>query len=199
MARKQTVAVAEATSGGLITGKLLLLRTELSLQPYFRILHHLTFIVSDPKASLMGRSRASRFYKGSITVYTRVAGRELLPKDVRHKVFVKDYADPSFDHNSYRESKITFVLNMANHVRNRFEATYGIAESGATEANGLGKKLRPAGAFTAVAVVGPNNYQRVAIFDSEESNDRRGNMKSFAAACLRNFKDALGHEKISKL
>ena len=92
LARKQTVAVAEATSGGLITGKLLLLRTELSLQPYFRILHHLTFIVSDPKASLMGRSRASRFYRGSITIYTRVAGRELLPKDVRHKVFVKDYA-----------------------------------------------------------------------------------------------------------
>ena len=28
LARKQTVAVAEATSGGLITGKLLLLRTE---------------------------------------------------------------------------------------------------------------------------------------------------------------------------
>ena len=77
-----------------------------------------------------------------------------------------------------------------------------IAESGATEANGLGEKLRPAGAFTAVAVVGPNNFERVAIFDSSESNDRRGNMKRFAAACLRNFKDALGHhhhEKISKL
>ena len=151
----------------------------------------------------MGRSRASRFYKGSITIYTRVAGRELLPKDVRQKVFVKDYADPNFDHNSYRESKITFVLNMANHVRNRFEATYGIAESGATEADGLGGKLRPAGAFTAVAVVGPNNFERVVIFDSEEANDRRGNMKRFAKACLMNFKDALlgnqHHEKTSKL
>ena len=55
----------------------------------------------------MGRARASRFYNGSITVYSGLAGQELLPKEVRRQVFVKDYSDPNFNSDSYRQSKIT--------------------------------------------------------------------------------------------
>ena len=115
----------------------------------------------------MGRARASRFYNGSITVYSRLAGQELLPKEVRRQVFVKDYSDPQFNSESYRQSKIKFVVTMAKHVQSRFKATYGIAESGATEASGLGKKLRPAGAFTAVAVVAA-----AGVIDIEIALDR---------------------------
>eukprot|EP00943_MAST-04B_sp_MAST-4B-sp1_P005158 g5158.t1 len=139
----------------------------------------------------MGRARASRFYHGSIIVYSGLAGQELLPQEVRRQVFVKDYSDPQFNSESYRQSKIKFVVTMAKHVQSRFKATYGIAESGATEASGLGKKLRPAGAFTAVAVVGPNNIEKVLLYDSPEIDDRRGNMKRFSCECLRNFKDVL--------
>ena len=60
---------------------------------------------------------------------------------------------------------------MAKRVQSRFKATYGIAESGATEASGLGKKLRPAGAFTAVAVVGPKHGK--VFYMILQMNDRR--------------------------
>ena len=187
LSKKESVAVAEATTGGYVTGKACLyIFLLLSIQPHKT---NISFYL----ASLMGRARASRFYNGSITVYSGLAGQELLPKEVRRQVFVKDYSDPNFNSDSYRQSKITWALYMAKHVQSRFKATYGIAESGATEASGLGKKLRPAGAFTAVAVVGPNNMEKVILYDSPELNDRRGNMKRFTIACLKNFKELLNN------
>ena len=103
LAQGETVAVAEATSGGLVS------------------------------AALQGVPRASRFYQASITIYSAVAGRELLPKAVRDKVFVRDYSDPAFTADEYKQSKITYVLEMAKHVQARFDATYGVAESGAAQ------------------------------------------------------------------
>lgn len=58
-------------------------------------------------AALQGVPRASRLCQASITIYSAVAGRELLPKAVRDKVFVRDYSDPAFTADKYKQSKIT--------------------------------------------------------------------------------------------
>ena len=52
------------------------------------------------------------------------------------------------------------------------------------------KVLRPAGSFTAIAVVG-NGSSDVIIYDSPEREDRRGNMRRFTEAALRQLLKAV--------
>lgn len=70
---------------------------------------------------------------------------------------------------------------MAKHVQARFDATYGVAESGAAQASGLGRRRGSAGSFTAICVVGKGTSD-IIIYDSPAREDRRGNMQRFAAA-----------------
>lgn len=93
LAQHETVACCEATTGGLIS------------------------------ASLQGVPRASRFYQASIIVYSYAAAHELIPKALRKKVFVPNYADPNFGVEQYRQSKVTFALEMAE-VRAHFKLRF---------------------------------------------------------------------------
>ena len=152
--RGHTVAVCEATSGGLIT------------------------------ASLQGVSGASEFYNGTLLLYTRAAYRNL-PKELRRKI-IANYRDPEFGSEEYRHSKLTFVLEMANYARDFFGATYGLAESGATESSSLGSRLQPAGAFTAVGIAGPSGC-RAVLYDSPTKEKRRENMRRYGSHALETF------------
>ena len=91
-------------------------------------------------ASLQGVSGASKFLNGSLLLYSRNEYRNL-PKEIKRKIIV-DYSDPTFGPEEYRKSKENFVLQMANYVREIYGATYGVAESGATESSSLGVKLQ---------------------------------------------------------
>ena len=105
-ARGHSVAICEATSGGLIT------------------------------ASLQGASGASSFMKGSLLLYTRNEYRHL-PKEIRKRIIV-DYSDPIWSPEIQKIER-KFCDSMANYVREIYGATYGLAESGATEASRLGE------------------------------------------------------------
>lgn len=159
-ARGHSVAICEATSGGLIT------------------------------ASLQGVSGASGFMKGSLLLYTRNEYRQL-PKEIRKRIIV-DYSDPNFGPQKYRKSKENFVIQMANYVREIYGATYGLAESGATEASRLGEKLQSSGAFTAVGIVGPSTTSTIVEFYDSPTNDkRRENMLRYGNYALETFHRAL--------
>ncbi|CAE8614671.1 unnamed protein product [Polarella glacialis] len=122
---------------------------------------------------------ASRFLSGSLTVYSANAAKALLPKDLLHQLGrpEQNYASPE----AYRSSKETFTLFLARHARERFGATWAVAEAGAAEAESLPKRLRPGGAFSVVAVVGPG-IERVRLVEGGAS--REANMWAFALAGL---------------
>eukprot|EP00040_Diaphanoeca_grandis_P030264 m.178484 g.178484 ORF g.178484 m.178484 type:complete len:194 (+) comp31942_c0_seq1:1802-2383(+) len=159
LAAGSSVAVCEATTGGLIN------------------------------ASLQSCNRSSLFVAGAMVVYSAAVARDFLPRDllIRLGSPSSNYANPI----AYRKSKETFVIEMATHVRDRFGADYGIAESGATTVSGLPRRLRGGGAFTAVAVVGPDGFVVSSLFDSDTPEDRRRNMTLFAEAALKLLSQAI--------
>ena len=74
-----------------------------------------------------------------------------------------------------------------DHVRERFGATWAVAESGATDTEGLPTWLKPAGVFTALAVVGPGGFRRSLILDVEGDGSaarRRTSTYAFAGGAL---------------
>eukprot|EP00035_Acanthoeca_spectabilis_P011737 m.206826 g.206826 ORF g.206826 m.206826 type:complete len:190 (+) comp15437_c0_seq2:150-719(+) len=149
LARGDTVAVSEATTGGLTN------------------------------ALLQTVSKSSRFSAGALCIYSATAAKALLPKSVTKVLFVPGYTSSP---EVYRDSKITWVVEMARHVRQRFDADWAIAESGATTQ--IGGRLRGAGAFTALAVCGPDGSVVTRIFDSPDPQDRSGNMFRYSTAQL---------------
>jgi nicotinamide mononucleotide (NMN) deamidase PncC len=125
--RGDTVAVCEATTGGL--------------------LHF----------ALQTCPGASRYLSGGLIVYSHVAARTLVPRDVLLQLGRPrdNYASVS----AYRRSKCVFALTMARHVRDAMHSTYGLAESGAVDPGSLPPALQAAGIFTALAIVGPDDCE----------------------------------------
>lgn len=136
VARRQTVAVAESSTGGLIS------------------------------AALLSVPGASAYYLGGAVVYTPRARHRLLDlkrEDVRG---LKSASEP-------------YAALLAETVRHRFSATWGVAETGAS--GPTGNPYGDAAGHSCLAVAGPS--ARARTLETGRS-DRSRNMLDFAAAAL---------------
>ena len=142
-ARKDTVGVAESSTGGLIS------------------------------ANLLAVPGASAYFLGGTIIYTLRARRELLGID-------KSTLD--------RQQPLTeaYVALCAQTIRTRLDATWGIAELGATGPAGTSYGHPPG--ICVLAVVGPVTLTRRI---ETGSPDREGNMQTFTRAALELLHEAL--------
>lgn len=124
-------------------------------------------------AALLSRAGASEYYLGGAVVYTRRAFRR----------FTTLTAD---DMAGLRSSTVPYAQRMARHQRERFRATWALAESGAAGPNG-NPYGDPAG-HTCLAVDGPVCRDRLLRTGVDE---RAANMISFAMAALELLEEAL--------
>ena len=140
--RGETIAIAESSSGGLVS------------------------------ASLLSVSGASAYFLGGGAIYTRAARRALLglPEDVV----------------AMRASTEDYALIVADSVRKKLGATWGLCESGASGPAGNSYGDLPG--HVAVALSGPKTLSRTL---ETGSDDREGNMWRFAGAALDLLREGL--------
>jgi nicotinamide-nucleotide amidase len=143
-ARKQTVAVAESSAGGLIA------------------------------AALLAVPGASAYFIGGAVIYTRQALLGLKNVDEQALGGLRGATEP-------------YALLKARTIRDRFGATWGIAEAGA--AGPTGNRYGDPAGHTCLAVAGP--LERSVTLETGKG-DRVENMYAFAAAALKLFAEVLG-------
>jgi PncC family amidohydrolase len=136
IARRETIAVAESSTGGLIA------------------------------ASLLAVPGASAYFLGGAVVYTKAARAALL-----------DIGDADME--GFRSATEAYALLIAERMRKRHGAVWGLGETGATGPTG-NRYGDPAG-HTCIAVVGPAER---AIMLRTGSADRLANMEAFAKRAL---------------
>ena len=141
--RRETIAVAESSTGGLIS------------------------------AALLGIAGASSYFLGGAVVYTQTARRRLL-----------DIPDSAMG--GLRASTEAYALLLARTTRERFAASWALAETGAT--GPTGNRYGDAAGHSCIAVAGLTER---AITLETGSSDRLGNMHAFSAAALDLLKAAL--------
>jgi nicotinamide-nucleotide amidase len=134
--RRETIVVAESSTGGLIS------------------------------AALLSVAGASAYFLGGAVVYTLVARRSLLDLQDAAVKGVRGASEP-------------YALLMARTARERFGASWSIAESGATGPTG-NRYGDPAG-HTCLAVAGA--VERAITLETG-NRDRVANMRAFSAAAL---------------
>ena len=144
--RRQTIAVAESSTGGLIA------------------------------AALLAVPGASAYFIGGAVVYTRQARRALL-----------DIPDQALA--GMRASTEAYALLLARTARERFAATWSLAETGAT--GPTGNRYGDAPGHSCLAVAGP--VERAITLETG-SADRLANMRAFAAAALDLLGQALARQ-----
>lgn len=126
-------------------------------------------------AALLAQAGASAFFQGGAVVYTAASLAALLDlsrETLRQKGTLGDRAQ--------------YAEVLAERVRARHDATWGLAETGLAGPTG-GPKGQPAG-LTALAVTGPVTMSRVLETGSAL---RVANMWAFAEACLGLLVEAL--------
>ncbi|MFN0186393.1 MAG: CinA family protein [Aquabacterium sp.] len=124
-------------------------------------------------AALLARAGASAYYLGGAVLYTRRAGRLLTT------LTAEDMA-------GLRSSSPPYAQLLARHQRQRFKASWGLAETGAAGPSG-NTYGDPAG-HSCLAVDGPVAMQRLLRTDSDHRAD---NMLRFAMAALQLLAEAL--------
>src|SRR6201999_3614240 len=134
--RKQTIAVAESSTGGLIS------------------------------AALLAVPGASAYFLGGGVVYTRDARRILM-----------DISDDAMK--GLRPSSEAYAKLLANQVRRRFSADWGLSETGA--AGPTGNRYGDASGHSCIGIAGG---EAIAMTVETGSNDRLGNMREFARTAL---------------
>ena len=135
-ARKETIAIAESSAGGLIA------------------------------ASLLSVPGASAYFLGGAVVYTRQARDNLMG--------ISDE-----DMKGMRSSSEPYASLLANRVRERHGAVWGLSETGA--AGPTGNRYGDAAGHTCIAVAGPSG----TVLTLETGiDDRIQNMRLFAARAL---------------
>jgi len=134
--RRETLAIAESSTGGLVS------------------------------AALLAVPGASAYFLGGAVVYTHLARGVLL--DIPDAALV-----------SMRSATEPYALLLARTVRQRFSATWGLAESGA--AGPTGNRYGDPAGHVCLAVAGP--AERVITLKTG-TPDRLANMRAFAAAAL---------------
>ena len=127
-------------------------------------------------AALLALPGASGYFLGGAVVYTQVARRALLGL-------------PDLATLAMRASTEPYALLLAQTARQRFSATWALAESGATGPSG-NRYGDPPG-HSCIAVVGRGER---AITLETGSGDRLGNMRAFTAAALDLLVDVLRAE-----
>jgi PncC family amidohydrolase len=141
IARKQTVAVAESSTGGLIS------------------------------AALLAVPGASAYYLGGGVIYTPRARHRLL--DLKREDMV-----------GYKSASEPYATLLAETVRRRFSASWGIGETGAT--GPTGNPYGDAAGHCCYAVAGAATLARTL---ETGSPDRQANMIAFAVAALALLKE----------
>jgi nicotinamide-nucleotide amidase len=136
--RGERIAVAESSTGGLIS------------------------------AALLAVPGASAYFLGGAVVYTREARRALL-----------DIPDAALT--GMRSASEPYAGLLAETVRRRFAADWGLAETGA--AGPTGNRYGDAAGHVCLAVASADGKTRVKTIETG-STDRRANMQTFAAAAL---------------
>ncbi|QXQ08488.1 CinA family protein [Sphingosinicellaceae bacterium] len=136
VARRQTVAVAESSTGGLIS------------------------------AALLAVPGASAYYLGGGVIYTARARHRLLDLKREDVVGIKSASEP-------------YAMLLAETVRRRFSASWGISETGAS--GPTGNPYGDAAGHSCFAVAGGATLARTL---ETGSSDRLGNMVAFATAAL---------------
>jgi nicotinamide-nucleotide amidase len=144
-ARGETIAIAESSTGGLIT------------------------------AALLAVAGASAYVRGGAVIYTREARLGLLeiPEPLPAPV--------------QRAATEPYAVLLAETVRGRLGATWGLGETGAT--GPTGNRYGDAAGHTCIALTGP--AQRIITLETG-SADRIGNMRTFARRALLLLGELLG-------
>lgn len=124
-------------------------------------------------AALLAVPGASAYFIGGAVVYTRQARRALL-----------DIPDAAMA--GLRASTEAYALLLARTARERFPASWALAESGA--AGPSGNRYGDAAGHSCVALSGP--VERSLTLETG-SADRRANMRAFAAAALELLRQSL--------
>ncbi len=125
-------------------------------------------------AALLAVPGASAYFIGGAVVYTRQARRALL-----------DIPDAAMS--GMRASTEAYALLLARTARERFPASWALAETGA--AGPTGNRYGDAAGHSCLALAGP--VERSLTLETG-SADRRANMRAFAAAALDLLRQALG-------
>jgi nicotinamide-nucleotide amidase len=124
-------------------------------------------------AALLALPGASAYFLGGAVVYTQVARRALLDLPDISKLGMRASTEP-------------YAQLLAQTARQRFAASWALAESGATGPSG-NRYGDPAG-HTCIAVAGP--IERASTLEIG-SADRVANMQAFSAAALDLLLDVL--------
>jgi nicotinamide-nucleotide amidase len=143
--RKETVAVAESSAGGLIS------------------------------AALLSVPGASAYFLGGAVVYTKQAREALLGITAEQMT-------------NMRPSTEAYALLLARTARAKFGATWAISETGAT--GPTGNRYGDAAGHACIAIVGPDDAEAVSTIETGHG-DRETNMREFACAALKLFKQNL--------
>jgi PncC family amidohydrolase len=126
-------------------------------------------------AALLAVPGASAYFLGSAVIYTRRALRNLL--DI-----------PAGELKGIRSASEPYALLLARTMRSRFDASWAIAETGASGPTGNGYGDAPGHACLALA--GAAGARAITI--ETGSTDRVANMRRFAASALGLLDEALG-------
>jgi len=135
--RKETIAIAESSTGGLIA------------------------------AALLAVPGASAYFLGGAVVYTRRARRILM-----------DLPDSAVA--GMRSASEPYALLLARTARERFSASWGLSETGAT--GPTGNRYGDAAGHSCLALAGASE---IAVTLETGLADRAGNMRLFAGEALR--------------
>ena len=135
--RKETVAIAELSTGGLIC------------------------------AALLAVPGASAYFLGGAVVYTRQARRLLMDLPDQAVAGMRSASEP-------------YARLLARHARERFAASWGLAETGATGPQG--NRYGDAAGHSCLALAG--TVELATTLETGKA-DRQENMRLFSAAALR--------------
>ena len=135
--RKETIAVAESSTGGLLS------------------------------AALLAVPGASAYFLGGAVVYTRKAREVLL--DIPNEAV-----------RGMRSASEPYALLLARTVRERYDASWGLSETGAT--GPTGNRYGDAAGHSCLAIAGGS--ERVVTLETGQA-DRALNMRLFSAEALR--------------
>ncbi|TWT01158.1 CinA family protein [Reyranella sp. CPCC 100927] len=124
-------------------------------------------------AALLSVPGASAYYISGAVVYTRIGGDVLLsiPPEARQGL---------------RSATEAYALLMARTIRARLDATWGLAETGASGPSG--NRYGDAAGHACIAIAGP--VEKAITIETGQA-DRIGNMRAFAAAALELLEQSL--------
>jgi len=145
-ARGETIAIAESSTGGLIS------------------------------AALLSVAGASVYFRGGSVIYTAFARSGFLD--------IPNPLPPPIE----RASTEPYALLLADTVRARLSATWGLGETGAT--GPTGNRYGDKAGHTCIAVTGPGFSRAITL--ETGSDDRVANMRAFSDRALQLLAEALG-------